>query len=215
MTHKRITVLVIFLILLVSLLLTGCGPSTERIRTFEVDTDLCHYTFEYPDYYRTEGPSTDLGIRGPYTFMYLWGHREPIEIIVPAGNEHVRTVKSSYCTSAITISVYAPHTIDGELWHAMDYAEGMAEGNHNWDYFELLERSTILISGIEAELVFIQSDWIGLFPPSEVTKVEYEKAVFFDYDGLVWRIDANARMDINHRVMEDFENLLESFKILD
>ena len=91
----------------------------------------------------------------------------------------------------------------------------MAEGSHNWDYFKLLERSTVLVSGIEAELVFIQSDWIGLFPPSEQPKIEYEKAVFFDYDGLVWCIDANARMDINHRVMEDFKKLLESFKILD
>jgi hypothetical protein len=216
MTSKRTTVLVVFLISLVSLSSTSCGLATERIRTFEVDTDLCHYTFEYPDYYQTEGPSTDMGYeRGPYTFMYLWGHREPIEIIVPEGNDHVKTVTSSYCTSSITISVYPPRTINGEFFHAKDYADSMAKGNHNWDYFELLERSTVLVSGTEAELVFCQSDWFGLFPASEQPKIEYEKAVFFDYDGLVWRIDANARMDINHRVMEDFENLLESFKILD
>ena len=58
------------------------------------------------------------------------------------------------------------------------------------------------------------TDWVGLFPSTEGLKLEYRRVVYFDYDGLIWNIEAMSRMEMNHRVMNDFEHLLETFQIL-
>jgi len=211
--QKRLRFLLSVLLVGISLV-SSCKPVSEEIRQFTVENELCHFTFEYPSYYKTEGPNTDLDYIRPYTHVYLYAPREPIEIIVPSGDDHVETVKSSYVPATIFIHVFVPVTRDGRTWSAKDYAENDVQGNRNWDYFQVFEHSTRVVSGMECEFVYYQSDWIGLFPPSDEPKVEYYKVIYFDYDGLVWSVEASSRMDKNHRVMQDFEHILDTFKIL-
>jgi hypothetical protein len=207
--------LVGLLLVSVAVALAGCNNSNDGYRSLTVENELCHFSLDYSTYYELEGPMYDIEHTIPATWVHFGAPKKYVDMVVPADDDSIRTVSVSYVPASIRIDVYDPSPSSTAPQNALGRIEGTLSDHAKWDNFELLERSPVTVSGIEGELIYYVTDWVGLFPSTEGPKLEYIKQVFFDYDGLIWNIKAMSRMEIDHRVMDDFEHLIETFQILD
>lgn len=89
----------------------------------------------------------------------------------------------------------------------------------SWDRisssFQLLERSTVEIAGIQAERATFYNataaDGIRWKNPVPITVTEY----YFEYGGFIWRIHSSSPLDLAKENEVHFNHILETFKMLE
>ena len=135
-------------------------------------------------------------------------------ILVPSSKDSVRTVSADYVPATIQISVSDRSGEDPDWRLASGFVRGFIELKKRRDYFQLLERRPVTISGVEGELSAFVEEWVVL-AARDTPKLRYVRWAYFDYDGLVWEIEAEAEEELAEQVRVDFEHVLETFKILD
>jgi len=81
----------------------------------------------------------------------------------------------------------------------------------------ILERSTISMAGISAELLvyFHEPELMPEAPSSSLDVIKVTRVVYFDYNDLLWEIEIESDEDRADVAEADFEHLLETFQILD
>jgi len=94
----------------------------------------------------------------------------------------------------------------------------------SFEVFQVLERSSVNISGISAEQVVYAYDEFSVrnpLPdaplkgtPSGSSLIWVGRAIFFDHDGLVWFIRMKSIEEAAEKTKLDFEHLIETFRIL-
>lgn len=196
--------------------------SPEGYISLTVDNELAHYFIEYPAYYDRAGPRLDMDWLAPFTSVELLAPKKHRDIIIPDPPKNkVKTVSAEYVPASILVYIFDPSKNDyfsyshasGEYilhsYTSKTFAENVLSGEAKWEHFKLMERSPVMVSGIEGEMIVYETDW-SLFG----TKLQYVRMVLFDYDGLIWRITGKAEMELVDQMKADFDHVLETFKIL-
>jgi hypothetical protein len=198
------------------LLVIGCNGSPGVYKTVVVKSELCYYSFEYSGNYEKDGPRTELDRTIPYTVLYL---------VAPAINEtaevldrnsgKIETVVGKRSPAGFTFDVYNPVKYESAPQTSQERIERTIVGNQSWENFSLLERSSISVSGIKGEIITYLVDRLMPIPVENGKKLEYVRAVYFDYDGLLWVIEVKCKEEISQQVKADFDHIIQSFKILE
>jgi hypothetical protein len=211
--HRGLYTLVA-LSLLSILVMTGCNSSDSGFKSVTVENELCHYSLEYPaqydkdirDNFEFKVPYTELALVAPVIY-------ETAEIPDPSRDEMV-TVTGRRSPAVIYVVVSDSKKYWGESYSATDKLEGVLEDMAKWDDYELLERAPMTVAGVEGEMVaYLVDSLISLFTGGG--ELEYNCAVYFEYDGLIWEIEAKCDQDMMEQVRADFEHIVETFTILD
>ena len=214
---KRIVLLVCFLAiaLLGILTMTGCNSSDSDFKSVTVENELCHYSLEYPsDYDKEIWDNFDFDV--PYTELILNAPtiREVTEVFAPSSGE-ITTVVGHTSPGVIYVFVSDSKQYWGEWYSATDELEERLEDAAKWENYELLERAPLTVDGIEGEMVAYLMDKLMPIPREDGQRLEYHLAVFFEYDGLIWEIEAECHQEIMDEVKADFDHIIETFTILD
>ncbi|UCB43223.1 MAG: hypothetical protein JSV77_00835 [Dehalococcoidales bacterium] len=183
----------------------GCDSSMEGYRTFTFNK-VAHFSFEYPAHYK----KTSAGAEVEDKIIHI-GFRDKVPSKgIDAGFIMIRVEGAGItypdATAALehTLSIF----VDQEPYDENDeQAPGL-----------LLERSNITVAGIPAELI-VYSYGFDLIREESTGLVVYlmriAREVYFDYSGLIWKIEIESDEDRAEEAEADFEHLLETFQILD
>lgn len=193
-------------LILSTLCLLSCNTSnnTTTTKTVTVDKGVAHYSLSYPTRYNKYGPNiSSLGS----CRLSLSADRTTIKIPNPDPNK-TGYVNTSYVPAAITIDIYKPV----ENRNALDQLEYILEDESEEKSFQLVDRSTIEISGITAQQAVYYTS--GLLP-FKGTPSRLIRAIYFDHNGYVWEMSYFSEASMEETVEEDFEYVLSTFKILE
>jgi hypothetical protein len=206
MDMKRVCL--VFFIIAVSTLaaiISGCDSSMEGYRTFTFNK-VAHFSFEYPAHYEKYSAHATVENRT----ISIWFHDK----VPPKG--------STYGYIKIIVEGVGITYPDAEA-ALEDNLSGFAEPDYYDEDAEeepkrLLERSTITVAGIQAELIVYSYgyDYVrDSTSDSWVILIRIAREVYFDYDGLIWNLVIKSDEDRADVAEADFEHLLETFQILD
>jgi hypothetical protein len=194
--------------------MTGCNSSDSGFKSVTIENELCHYSLEYPSYYdKNIWDNFDFDV--PYTALTLDAPTisEAAEIPDPSSGE-MKAVTGRRSPAVIYVVVSDSKEYWGESYSATDKLEGVLEDEAKWENYELLERAPLTVAGIEGEMVvYLVDSLIAWFTGSE--GLEYNRAVYFEYDGLIWVIEAKCDEDMMDQINADFEHIIETFTIID
>lgn len=219
-TRRIAFLLLLVLVSIITVSITGCEAnqtdyqaeaSEPGCRILNVKNKLVSFSFEYSTYYKKEGPILDTEHGPPATYFSLYAPRKEMKIMVPDFDEggDLKTVSASYCPAAIVISVFA--TLPDES-NARERIDGWVSMVEEEGYSESLERSPVVVSGIDAEMLdFIRDSGMLLAVDK---KIEYNRVVYFDYGGYIWSFMANSDEELAEKVKTDFDHIIETFKII-
>ncbi len=201
-------------LLLLPIAIGGCNVSREGYRNLTVKNELVHYSVEYPASYDRAGPRVDYQ-SGPLTSVTFLAPQKRIDIVVPSPVENeVKTVSAEYVPASIKILVWEPYGPPNTPNSSSEYVENILSRGARLEYFRLLERSPITVSGIPGEMIYFVDEWGLLAPKDEGVKLKFTRVVYFDCDGLIWRIDSEAEEEMLDEVNAYFDYVLQTFKIL-
>ena len=186
------------------LLLGGCSVSDDSYKTMNVKTKIVSFSFEYRAYYRdVEGPEV---FDGDSVYVHLIAPKKEMSFPNPEPGGKPDTVQLEYVPAYIGVAAYNQ---EGSGPSAAERIERVLSSEARWPDFKLLERSTITVDGIQAELIAYQTnEMVG--PP-----VVYMADVYFDYGEFTWAFDAKADLDLAETVRADLGYVLQTFKILE
>ena len=201
----------VYLALFIALVLTlvsatlGCDSSMEGYRAFTFN-EVAHFSFEYPAHYK----KTSAGAEVEDKIIHI-GLRDE----VPSEGSNAGFIGIKVEGAGITYpdaTVALEHTlsifVDSEPY---DEDAEQAPGR-------LLERSTLTVAGIPAELIVYSYgyDYVRDSPSDPwVLLLRIAREVYFDYNGLIWNIVIESDEDRAEVAKADFEHLLETFQILE
>lgn len=204
------TLLIAFL-----LMISGCESTHNKARNITIENELCTYSFSYPSRYKLE-QHDNFGFNVPYSYLILEGPIEikEAEVFDPASGE-IKTVLGRRGTSVISVNVADSKSHFGELYSAVNKIDNVLEAEARWANFQLLKRVPRSVSGVTGEMVVYLVDKLMPIPVEDGENLEYVRALYFDYDGLLWEIRAKCDQNIKEQVEADFEHIAQSFKILE
>ena len=186
------------------LLLGACSVSDDSYKTMNVKTKIASFSFEYRAYYRdVEGPEV-LDRGSVYVNLIAPEKEMSFPNLEPGGKPD--TVSLKYVPAYIGVAAYNPE-VSGLT--AAERIERVLYTEARWPDYRLLERSAVIVDGIQAELIAYQTNQI-IGP-----RVVYMAKVYFDYGGFTWAFDAKADHDLAETVRADFNHVLKTFKILE
>jgi hypothetical protein len=216
--HNRRLFTQFFLLVLAGagVLLAGCDSpfptpahSDNEFTTMEVKNKIAHFSFEYRNYYHVgDAPYimddkyfrfTAMSISAPTTTM-----PEPI----PEPGKAGEMVEMSYTPASIGFLV--SNSLNRPYVFAADRIENSVKSLVKWPHFIILERKTITISGIPAEMMSYKIDGVFYGP-----KLLYQTDIAFDYAEKKWDIDLSADIALTDMVKEDLQHVIDTFKILE
>jgi hypothetical protein len=202
------------IIILISIIITGCNSSNSGYESITVENELCSYSFDYPSFYKIN-IWDHLDFRIPYAYLVLEGPvaTQEAEVFDPDTGE-IQTVVGKRGTSVIYIDVSNYKIYYGESYSAADRIEAVLEGQASWANFQLLERSPLTVSGVQGEKIEYLVDRLMPIPTEDGENLDYVCAVYFDYNELTWVIEARCIQELKDQVKADFDYIIQSFKII-
>jgi hypothetical protein len=117
--------------------------------------------------------------------------------------------------AGITIDVYNPIKYESAPQTAQERIEKTIIGNQSWENFELLERSSVMVSEIEGERITYLVDRLMPLPVEDGRNLDYIRAVYFDHNDLIWVIEAICDEEISEITKFEFDHIVQTFKILE
>ncbi|MFC1953473.1 hypothetical protein ACFLWR_05020 [Chloroflexota bacterium] len=218
------------MIIVVMLFISGCDAkyykgiksfeedSGEGYKTITVITDYYGFSLEYPTFYEKKRPRNiypEWTI--PNTLVSFRAPKANHEVMVVSG-DRFKTVTSEYIPAHIAVQLYDPTANSSiKARPASEILNDRLEGQARWENYKLIERSPIIVSGVEGEYVEWEVDWVTLFAnKSNEPRLEYKWQVLFDHKGMRWEISAlSSGSDLKDRIEADFHHVVKTFKILD
>jgi hypothetical protein len=199
-----------------TVLLSCCTISRSSYKTVTVENEICSYSLEYSRYYKKAGPRIDRDPEPGWTSFKLLApdKEEPMEYVqVPSGKMKTGTV--SYTPAVISIFVVVADK-PPEVDTSMKRLESTLKHATKFENFELLERSPVEVAGIEGEMiVYLVDNILPIIFKENLGRLEYHRVVYFDYNGLIWEMEAQCNQEMANQVNADFDHIVQTFKILD
>jgi len=213
---KRALKYLLLLIMCAILAFHGFACSRDGYKQITVKSELCHYFFEYSGYYEADGPHTDLDLIIPYTDLSLVKPEisGKAEVIDFASGE-IKSVIGHYSPGSISVHVYDASEYESAPKTSRERLERTITGKASWANFKLLERSPLTVSGVEGEMIEYLVDKLMPIPVEDSKNLEYFRVVYFDYNGLIWVIEAKCDQEIREQVRADFDHIIQTFIILE
>jgi hypothetical protein len=159
------------LIVTYAYILAGCSCSHGEYITINkgeytqitIINQLGSYTLEYPSEY-TKNFREVLDFDIPFTNLILDGPiiTETVEVFNP--DTGIITVVGNTGSSVISISISNYKIYFGESYSATEKIEAVLKGAAERENFQLLERSPIIVSGVEGELIVYLVDKLVPIP---------------------------------------------------
>ncbi len=222
----EINILKLIWICTVIVAISSCNLFSSGYKTFKDSNEICSLSFEYQaSYGDIDGPSVTKYAYGKFFDLLLF--KKPqigITLKVPdVGNMTSRDTTVYKHPADIRIGVTrvdVPNEPGG--WQHPTDAKSLlesrvkgAEQNSLNPHFQILERSSITVSSVQAERVIYLVD--ELFQPPNASKplLSVEDRVCFDYKGLIWEISSSSYEEYSEQTKADFEHVLQTFKILE
>lgn len=212
MKRKLNFLLAIFICLTSLSLPIGCSHS--EYESITVENELCSYSLTYPSIYEKQLrnlfdwdiPFSDLSLEGPISI-------QEAEIFDPDTGE-IKIVSGKRGTSVIRIHIANFKGYFGETYSATDKIASVLEDEAKWANFELLNRAPLMVSGVEGEVIEYLVDMLMPIPKEDGKNLWYFCAVYFDYNGLTWVIEAQCIQELKEQVKADFDYIVASFVII-
>ena len=204
--YKILLILMLIPLLFVQM---GCNRNTNLKRNGEYwilteKNKLCSFSFEYSDYYRRAGPDYVFDFNPPFMYITLLSSKQLTTVIIPSGKDAITTATAEYVPAAIEITVAKAVDSVNTASNAKEEIESTLEDWGKWEDYELIARYPLKVAGIEGEFV------------EYFAANEHKCAVYFDYNGLIWSIEAKSRGDYDcTKIKADFDHILQTFKILE
>jgi hypothetical protein len=180
----------------------GCESSMEGYRTF-TSNKVVHFSFEYPAHYKKYSAHATVENR---TIFIGFVDKVPSKGATDGYiTIYVEGVGITYPDAAAALE----HTLSGFV-EPGPYDEEEPQ--------RLLERSSLTIAGIPAELIVYSYGYDRIWgesPGSVAILIRIAREVYFDHNGLIWNIVIESDEDRADVAEGDFEHLLETFQILD
>jgi len=203
--YYSLTVLLISTVVLVA---CNGSESSSGYKTLTVKNRIASFSCEYRAYYNDlDGPGivdsaahrfTSVHILAPKKYM-----KEPNPELGKGG-----TVKMDYIP--VSIGIIAADASKYSTMPATVRIEELLLDEARWPHFKLLERTSVTVLDVHAELIAYEVDGFFVGPP-----MEYHAQISFDRDGLQWDIDAEADIDMAEVVRADFDHVVATLKILE
>lgn len=201
--------LLILLISSVALSACGGGSSGDGYKTLKVENYIAHFSCEYPDYYNDmEGPNIVDKTAHKYTYVNVFAPKKYKQTYYQGPGSTGGEVVFEYIPATIGIKAADANTYPE--WPASDRIEESINDWGKWPNFKLLERTAVMVSGIQAELIAYEVDGFIMEPP-----ILYKVEVSFDHNGLQWDISAKGGIDTADMLRADFDHVIETFRILE
>lgn len=166
---------------------------TPGYKLFILREGVGHFSFEYPD----DHEQGSLDIYSDITFVTF--HRSLTEDI--------------YYDSTFSIIIFQAGKFNFPNANtALEY--DILLNNKATKDFQILERSSINIGGVEAELLVN-----SCFPEKEfggfTTKIQKNRDIYFNHKGYIWDISMITMEEVAEVAQTYFDHMLETFKIID
>ena len=181
--------------------------ATSGYTKLTTENSICYISFEYPAHYNVDGPRVVTNFEDPFFFVNALAEETQMPMVIPGPSGQGKTYDVSFIPAGLTVSVFDASARDGRAKSDLEYRHTKLE---TWGDYELLDRSSITVSGIEAEQIIYKQHMI--LPGITHTKT-WNREIYFDRDGLIWVIDASATEDMVELVNGYLERLLETLVI--
>jgi hypothetical protein len=207
--------IIVFVCFISGIFFAGYSCSNNPYKTITISNELGSYSLEYPSHYEKH-IWDNLEFKVPYTRLLLEGPigKEEAEVFDPNTGEII-TIVGERGTSSIEIFISNYKVHFGESYLATDKIDSVLEGEASWANFQLLERSSRTVSGVEGEMIAYLVDRLMPIPVEDGKNLDYVRAVYFDYNNLTWHIEAKCRQELREQVTADFEHIIQTFQILE
>jgi len=175
----------------------GC-TKCEGYKQLSVDEGIAHFSFEYPCNWK-------IGIvdaRHDYEHTYT-----NVKVFGPDFKRERDTVSSTVWIFFICPTDADTPDASAALEYSLSYWQDFRD-------FEILERSTVEIAGLQVEQVVFFCQVAGRFYDSPPIP-SIDRELYFEYSGLIWKISISSRPEVVEADNVHFEHLLETFRILD
>jgi hypothetical protein len=196
------------MLLILSMALASCEDSGTGYKTMTVKNRIANFSFEYRSFYKdVEGPYVLDSSAHRFTGVSVLASKKtaPVPNPEPGGDG---TVGMEYVPAFI--EVRAADAAKYPDLPAKVRIDGLLESESTWPNYKLMERTTVVVAGVEAELVAFQVD--GFFGPPPML---YKALVYFDLDGIYWDIDVEGELEMAEIMRADLDHVLQTFKILE
>ncbi len=193
MTSQRAITILISLLLIVSVILGGCG-GTEYFKANAVKRGIS-FSFEYPPSYTKLTPDAFEDTGGDYSISLLYTK--------PGSTQE----KADIQIYVIPLSPIAGRP-DAVAW-TEDHLKILEQNDKN---FKLIKRSPVQIAGIDGEMIVYFSSLLGNYLNSSYLIC---RDAYIDYKEYIWKISVLAIEEMSDQAEPDFEHLIQSFKFLD
>lgn len=182
---------------------------TAGYRLYTEDEGIAHFSFEYPS------------------------NMKDAEVYHPEKGNHVsvtmirRVVENGWWDKDLYIIAQRPPVPNYEDADnvSMMFEKYLADIEDTYEITEVLESSTVNISGMQAEQVVYMYDeyswysWPTQIPPEGkpggTSLVWIDRIIFLEHDGLVWFIRMKSTKETAEEARLDFEHILQTFTFLD
>ncbi len=186
----------IIIALLILIAFSSCNRNQGYVTYDFRYGSIVHFSFEYPSSYEAQSEDA-VGIGNP---AYLW-HR-------------ASSKPFPWNDISILFITYSKGTIAYNATAMLDYDLANLRNLSPPGQFSLLERSKIVVSGVQGELAAIRYPIppnIAYYGPGPtITRI-----VSFDKDDLIWVITLNSNQEAADKAKADFEHILQTFKFLE
>ncbi len=193
MKNRKALIVLITLLIIVGVVLSGCS-STEYIKATAIKRGNS-FSFEYPSTFKKLTPDAfdDIGGDNSVSLLYT----EP-------GSNRGKADMQIYIIANSPIAGRP----DAAAWEEA-HIKILEQSD---DEFELYERSTIQVSGIEGYKIVYYTTILGNYLNSMKLVC---RDVYIDYKEYIWKISVLAVEEMGDEAEPIFQHLIESFKFLD
>ena len=191
------------------IMLTVYSGCNTRYRLLTEDEGIAHFSFEYP---------ADLN---------------EVEFIRSSTDDFIcvslirEVVKDGWWDKSLYFLAEKPPVLEYEdAYDANSLLEAyIMDIKDSFEVFQVLENSSVNISGISAEqVIYTYDDFSRRMPlldaplegePAGPSLIWIDRAIFFDYNGLVWFIRMKSTEETAEQTKLHFEHFIETFRILE
>jgi hypothetical protein len=194
MMRVKIALLLVLSIIIAGTAFGGCGSNTELVKATATKHGIS-YSFEFPPSYTGYDPQIfeDTDKDPAVTILY----REP-ESSLPKADKMI------YVRPCNPV----PDRPDASNW-TEEHLKLLEVGDPR---FELIERSTIQVAGIDGEYIKYYSSVIGtLLNATDTVCLD----AYIDYQGYIWKLSVITAKEYEGEAGDDFQLLINSFEFLD
>lgn len=204
MDMKRVYLaLCLVTVLALAAILMGCGRNdTTGYKEFIVSEGPVPFSLEYPVSYQK--PSVDRTAE-PHitsvTFIRIVWEGERYSVL-----------------STVDVSIYDATYYSTDASALLAESLRKFEDGFLYDDFQLLERSQIIVSGIQGEEIVYSYTWTPTWRDHSTGEDPYVmrgRRIYFYSDGVIWELTLGSPLSEVEIANADFEHILETFQILD